>query len=349
VSPGARLAGANGDRPTQYVCGVDAGGTKTDCAISASDGTLVARSTGGPSAMNSGDRFAASIADAVEQCRASAGLTAEAMEVIAIGLAGVDATDGQERARSALAAVLHSPALIVENDASVALEGATATRPAGVVMAGTGSIGYGQDSDGQPRRVGGWGHVLGDEGSGYAIGVAACAAVLKASDGRAARTALIDRARKHFSLNDIRELVGLTERFALAPSAAAAFAPDVIHLAQSGDATAKTIVDRAATDLVGYARWLIDELRLEQEGLLMLGGGLLANSPYYAELVTAGVRAERPGAEIGGFDLPPVGGAVLKALIRLHGGDRSRALRTSLMRSLSALSVDQRTARSVIK
>ena len=172
-------------------------------------------------------------------------------------------------------------------------------------------------------RVGGWGHVLGDEGSGYAIGVAACAAALKASDGRGAPTMLIDRACDHFSLGDVRELVGLTERFALQPSAAAAFAPDVLKVAQQGDIIAGQIVDRAATHLVSYAHRLIDELRLDRHGVLMLGGGLLTNSSHYTKLVTG--RASAPSgqdATMGGFDLPPVGGALLKALAELHGRGR---------------------------
>lgn len=340
---------ANGSPPLRYVCGVDAGATKTDCAISASDGTLVARWADGPALMLVGDEFAAAIAAAVRKCCSTADLPATAIDVTAIGLAGVDTADRQEHARRALGAALRGSVLIVENDASVALEAATATRPAAVVMAGTGSIGYGEDAEGRPLRVGGWGHVLGDEGSGYAIGVAACAAALRAADGRGAATALTRRAREHFELNDVRELVGLTERFALEPGTAASFAPVVLQLAQDGDGTAEQIVDRAATHLVGYAKSLIDQLELERRGLLMLGGGLLANSNYYAELLTAGIRAVRPAARVRGFDLPPVGGAVLKALAVLYGLDRADGLRTSLRRGFGAPLPDQQPARSVIK
>jgi glucosamine kinase len=331
----------NGYRPLRYVCGIDAGATKTDCVISASDGTLVASRSEGPALMLTGDGFAATIGGAFDRCCATADIDPAAVEVVAVGLAGVDTSDGQAHARSALAGALRGGTLIVENDAGVALEAATATRPAAVIMAGTGSIGYGECPDGHSVRVGGWGHVLGDEGSGYAIGVAACAAVLKAVDGRGARTMLIDRARDHFSIEDVRDLVGLTERFALEPRTAAAFAPQVISLAQAGDGTAKQIVQRAATHLVGYARRLIDELQLQRRGVVMLGGGLLVRSPYYAGLLKQSMRAEWPEVTIGRFDLPPVGGAVLKALAGLYGREGSHALRAPLMRGFAARSTDR--------
>lgn len=323
-----------------YVCGVDAGATKTDCAISSSDGFLIGRWFGGPALMLAGDEFAAVIAGAVDQCCAGAGLPASAIQVLAVGLAGVDTADRRDQATAVLSAAFNGSAVIVENDASVALEAATATRPAAVVMAGTGSIGYGEDADGRPLRVGGWGHVLGDEGSGHAIGVAACAAVLKTFDGRAADTLLTNEVREHFSLEDVRELLGLSERFVLEPSAAASFAPTVIRLAQDGDGTAKQIVECAANHLVGHARRLIGALGLERQGLLMLGGGLLANSEYYTELVLAGIKAERPGVTIGSFDLPPVGGAVLKALGRLPERNQGD-LRARLMRGFGAPQADQ--------
>lgn len=344
--PSASLPERGSPAPAPFVCGVDAGGTKTDCATCAADGTVLARWIAGPAAMNGRPDFTEAVVEALDRCRQAAGVPADQVHVVVVGMAGIDTDDGRDRATAALAAKLGVADLVVDNDASIALEAATSQRPAAVIMAGTGSIGYGEDATGRSHRVGGWGHLLGDEGSGYAIAVAALGAVLQAADLRGADTALIDRARHHFSLDDPRELIDLTERFAVEPGIAAGFAPEVIRLGEAGDETAATIVRDAAGHLVDQACGLIDALGIDGDGVVALGGGLLVNSAYYADMVSAGIRAARPGVEIRGFELPPVAGALLKGLVRLDVDRDADALRRRVTEGLNDESRHQEQTRA---
>jgi N-acetylglucosamine kinase-like BadF-type ATPase len=303
---------------SRYVCGVDAGATKTDCVICAIDGEVAARVTNGPASMLGGDDFASSIADTLRRCHDAASLESEAIDIACIGLAGVDTPEGRARAYSALRDRLGVGELVLENDASIALAAATTRRPAAVMMAGTGSIGYGEDVDGRSHRVGGWGHLLGDEGSGYALASVACAAVLRAIDGRAPDTELVELAPRHYGLEDPRQLVDLTHRFALEPRLAAGFAPEVMQAAERGDEVAAQIVRQGADHLVDQACGLSDSLVLHEDGVLALGGGLLTGSPYYFGLVRGGIQAARSSVDVIGFELPPVAGAALGALVHLR-------------------------------
>src|SRR5262249_20279577 len=114
-----------------------------------------------------------------------------------LGLAGVDRPSDQKlllpRIQS-LAATLR-----LTNDAELllsAVDGAVGV----ALVAGTGSIALGRDKHGTSARAGGWGHILGDEGSGYEIGRQALQAAMRAADGRGEATLLLERIMRHWSL-----------------------------------------------------------------------------------------------------------------------------------------------------
>ena len=333
---------------TTVVCGVDAGGSKTDCVLARADGTVLSRKIAGGTSLITHPRFTDVIADVVRLGIEGAGISRDEVGAYAIGLTGVDTSERVELATAALAGALGSQRVVVRNDADIALEGATLSRPGAVLMAGTGSICYGEDRDGRRRRVGGWGHVLGDEGSGFAVSVAALAAVLRAVDGRAPRTALLDRALRHFALDDLRRLVELTDQFASEPHSAAGFAPHVLELAEAGDPLAAPIVRAAGNELADLALEIIDTVGSDGRCVVAFGGGLLANSGYYASLVRARIQDVCPVAEIRPFEMPPVGGAVLVALGTLEAARNFEEPRSRLGQSLQIDAVDAATARSVM-
>ncbi len=300
--------------PDLLICGVDAGATKTDCAICDCSGQVLARIVSGPSAMISrGETLASKVARTVDMARHSVPLTRAGVDVVVLGLAGVDTPSGHERAYKALRAAIGARLVIVENDAANALEAVAPERPAAVVMAGTGSIAYAEDSEGRTYRVGGWGHIFGDEGSGFAIGVAALSSVLRAEDGRSQPTSLAERACSFFDLPTPHALVDLTETFAREPRRAAGFAPEVFAAAEAGDEVAATVIEGAARDLVGLATRVLETLG-RRDAVVVLGGGLLTNVLGYSARVAAGISAATPEVVIRWAESPPVVGALLKGL-----------------------------------
>jgi N-acetylglucosamine kinase-like BadF-type ATPase len=328
------------DSSDLLICGVDAGATKTDCAICDCSGRVLARVVSGPSAMISrGETLASKLARTIDMARESVPLTRVGVDVIVIGLAGVDTPSGHERAYKTLRAALGARHLIIENDAANALEAAAPERPAAVVMAGTGSIAYAENREGRSFRVGGWGHVFGDEGSGFAIGVAALSSVLRAEDGRSQETSLAARACSFFDLATPHALVDLTDTFAREPSLAAAFAPEVFAAAEAGDEAAARVVEGAAEDLVGLANRVLETLGVA-DAVVVLGGGLLTNLFGYSARVAAGISAAHPEVVIRRAESPPVVGALLKGLA-LAGRDGNiaevrRALVASFGRHVDA-------------
>jgi len=153
------------------------------------------------------------------------------------------------------------------------------------LIAGTGSIALGRDAHGTIRRAGGWGHILGDEGSGYAVGRAALQAAVRAADGRGKPTLLLERILNVWQLKtpgDLLHLVNLQH----GPAKIAELSPLVFTAASEGDASAAMIVQQAANELARAAIAVCKRLDFADLPIsLALGGGLLIQQADYRECV----------------------------------------------------------------
>src|SRR6185295_3235694 len=136
--------------------------------------------------------------------------------------------------------------VLVVNDALVALEAGAPDRPGVVVIAGTGSIAYGRNERNEAARAGGWGYVLGDEGSGYWIGRAALRAVLRAADQRGPATVLTPMLLEHFNVTQPQLLLHEVYHQQLKPAEIGALAQCVHAGFLQGDSAAIGILRGAA-------------------------------------------------------------------------------------------------------
>jgi N-acetylglucosamine kinase-like BadF-type ATPase len=322
--------------PTKsYVCGIDAGGSKSECAICAPDGAVLSSlRTEGAAFLGDEARFAQAVKRGVDAACTSAAIDARDLRVVVAGIAGVDTPVMKQHAHRALTVAFPATEVLIHNDATIALEAATSERPAGVLMGGTGSIAYGEDVAGRGYRVGGWGHIFGDEGSGYDVAVSAVSSVLRAVDGRDGETSLRARMLDHFALTDPREVIELADVAARDPSTVAAFAPQVFEAEREGDAVAGGIIARAADELAAIGVRLLKMVDPSGAATLVLGGSLLERDPHYAALVEARITARMPGARIAPPALPPVAGGLLKALAALGGVTDGEVVRASLAEGL---------------
>ena len=153
-----------------------------------------------------------------------------------------------------------------------------------MLIAGTGSIAWGRRPAGDLCRVGGWGQQLGDEGSGYAIGLKALRAVVRAEDKRTDPTSLRDGVLKALGLPACGDLVPWVA--AAAKGEVAALVPVVVRSAEAGDRTAREILEDAAAQLDAHVAAL---LRLTgpwdaAPGLLLSGGLIAPEGPLRASL-----------------------------------------------------------------
>jgi glucosamine kinase len=165
-----------------YYIGLDGGGTKTTCAVG-DERTLLATATAGPSnIVRVGEaQVRESLHRAVRQVCAAAGITPEQVKRTCLGGSGAGRPELARVVREILAEILSTPIDVV-GDMEIALQAAFDTSPGVIVIAGTGSIAYGRDPQGQTLRAGGWGFAIGDEGSAHWIGRTAVNALLRASD-----------------------------------------------------------------------------------------------------------------------------------------------------------------------
>ena len=278
-------------RPVYFV-GVDGGATKTTAVVVDAAGRERGRGTAGSSnqAAVGLERAVAAVQAAVaEATRAIGG--PEALAVAWIGLAGVDRPGDREAMLAHLG--LLAGAVRLTNDGELVLS----ALPGGVgvaAIAGTGSITIGRDPGGKRVRAGGWGHLIGDEGSGWGLGRGALQAAARAADGRGPGTALLDAVLRHWDLTDPSEIIGRVyhreDKATIARLSALVFAA-----ARDGDAVARNLVAQAAAEIALGIRAVAEALDLAEGPLpLALAGGLLAGTPEFRAAALRRVRRWRP-------------------------------------------------------
>ncbi|HEU4783117.1 MAG TPA: BadF/BadG/BcrA/BcrD ATPase family protein [Ktedonobacterales bacterium] len=269
---------------TPLFLGVDGGGSKTLAVIVDQGGCERGRGVAGSSnhEVVGLERAVAAIREAVGQATAIAHADLP-LTAAWIGLAGIDQPRDIELLTPAVRAF--AGRVRISNDAELVLSGLP--HQIGVaVISGTGSIALGSDAQGTLARVGGWGHVLGDEGSGFGIGREALQCAVRAADGRGPATALLDNILGHWQLPAPEALL---ERVypTFDKTAIAALAPLVLALAREGDSVACKIEARAAHELALAVMAVARRLGFVAGPLpVAFGGGVLIHEKRLRALTT---------------------------------------------------------------
>jgi N-acetylglucosamine kinase-like BadF-type ATPase len=262
----------------RIVCAVDGGGSKTLAVLMDRNGVELGRAATGPSNYVAGeaDRVAANVTAAVEQAVHAWGVSFT-VDSLWVGLAGIDRPGAREAIAGRLVHLAGDVRLT--NDAQL-LFGAYPDEVGIVLIAGTGSIALGQDRHGKTARAGGWGYLIGDEGSGYDLGRRGIRAAAKAADGRGLQTALLPALLAYWELEQPLQIIdrvyrerdkaAIAECARLVFDAAKAYDPVATRLVQSGAAELATAVGAVekALDFHGSAVALVlsGSLLVEQDG-----------------------------------------------------------------------------------
>ncbi|MEH2400265.1 N-acetylglucosamine kinase [Nostoc sp.] len=257
-----------------YVLGIDGGGSKTVCILMDDSCQVLCRGEAGPSNYQSIGIEATlqSIQSAIHNAVETATITNTVnIEAICLGLAGIGRAADIEVVKGLVQELQNNkflpitwtlqPAnIIICNDALIALVGGIG-QPVGIVVAaGTGSIVFGRNHQGDTKRVGGWGYILGDEGSAYKIAIAGMNAALKSYDGREMPTSLVEAFKHHLDLASIEDLIEVIYRREWGVKQIAALAPVIDLAAASGDIVANSIIDDAVKELVKATFTVIDAI-----------------------------------------------------------------------------------------
>ena len=255
--------------------GVDGGGTGCRARIEDAEGRVLGSGIAGPATLRLGvERALAEVEKACRAALADAGLEADAVGALRVGagLAGI----GRKDIREQLAIRPHAyRSIVYAHDATTACLGAHAAREGGIVIVGTGSIGFAL-VDGREVRVGGYGFPISDEGSGADLGLHAIRLALRAHDERALGTRLTREVMQRFH-DDPYEAVAWMDRATATDYAT--FAPLVMRHADAGDAVARCIVRDAAEQIDELVRRLLES---GASRVALLGGLASPMQPWLA-------------------------------------------------------------------
>jgi N-acetylglucosamine kinase-like BadF-type ATPase len=156
---------------------------------------------------------------------------------------------------------------------------ATAGEPGIVLISGGGAVAYGRNASGDSLKVGGWGHLLGDEGSGYWIGLTAIKTVLRARAGMIPETELEGQLMARFRVRSDRKLLEKAYSGEISEAEIAGLVPLVDSLARQGDEAAAQIMEQAAAHLVELGATMLERLG---ELPIYLSGGVF-HAPVMVE------------------------------------------------------------------
>jgi len=347
--------------PSPLFLGVEAGATRTVALLADSHGKPLRRIQAGPANLR--------LLNDEQLARRLRGIASRLPRpvAIAIGMAGARTEADRKRIRRAAAKVWPNVPCFAANDLETALEAADVpaephrfrslrkrapktagsyangrdqdrirTVPRVLILSGTGSCCFGRTPDGRTAKVGGWGHILGDKGSGFEIALRALKAVIYYYDCDGVWSKLGQRLLRRLQLNEPDDLIGWIQK--AAKDEVAALAVDVFNAWSNGDKIASDILEGAAHGLANDA--VSCAKRLAKAGApvqFVLAGGVLLNQPRFAKKVALLLRRLSPNAVVAPLKQESVWGAVKLARRRFQtGGARILASPDSLLTPLNS-------------
>ncbi len=247
------------------IIGIDGGGTKTTCLVTDLCGSVRGRAVAGPSnSLKVGLEAAVdSLESAVAGALQSASIPPGRVKAVCAGLSGVTRNPDRGLFEQHLQQRFPAALLMLKSDALATLAGATAGRPGVIVISGTGSLALGINRRGERARCGGWGHLFGDEASGYDLVRKALSASLRALDGRGPATALSDLFCRRLKIENIGLAVAKLDGRNTSASRLASYFPLVLSAARQGDSVAQKLFQTAACQLADMARTVAHRLDLD--------------------------------------------------------------------------------------
>src|SRR5579859_45524 len=296
-----------------FFLGIEGGGTRTVALLADAGGQVLHRLEAGP-----GNLRLLNDAELLRLFRSIAAALPKP-DAVGIGMAGARTESDRKRIRAAAEKVWRDVPCVATNDLETALAAGVATarrhnnrNTEVLVLSGTGSCCYGRNAAGKTTKVGGWGHVLGDRGSGYEIGLRALKAVALELDRKGAWPKLGARILARLQMNEPEELIAWAQ--AAGKAEIAGLAAEVFAAWKSGDRIASEIITGARDSLAEDAIACAWQLAGPKTGAhFILAGGVLLKQPEFAKAVRKGLRKIWPDAVVSSLEREGAWGGVVLA------------------------------------
>lgn len=276
----------------RFFAGIDGGGSKTVVVVVDESGCERARirTTSTNQAVIGTEAVIATLRAGLRDAAEAAG-TSLPFTRAWFGLSGFDRPEDRARMEPSLRQLARSVAMT--NDARLVLAG-LAGGVGIVLIAGTGSIAFGTDPTGRAARAGGWGSLMGDEGSGWRMGRDALAAVARATDGRGPATQLTERILSHWRIDDPYNLILRVYDPKTTKADIAELSGIVFAAAREGDGVAAGIVDEAVHALAAIPVAVAGRLSFPDAIPLAFAGGLLLYRDIFRQRIEDLISARVP-------------------------------------------------------
>lgn len=292
--------------------GIDGGGSKVRCLAADLNGNILGLGINGPvnELFTERREIINNISEAVSD---SVGKINKAK----VKLAFCGAPTSEELLREGIQKVLDVEQVINRGELFISLVGSFLIDFGVVVIAGTGSFAGGKNPQGKVFSCGGWGPFIGDEGSGYWIGIRAINAISKATDKRLPRTTLTEKILEYFNIGHIGELVPYIYKNKPSRYQIAQISKIVDSSAEEGDKIAQEILEDAGRELALLTKTVIRELDYQNAKIAKVGGVFTSKSRFINEIFDREVKIEYPNVDITFPIFPPVVGALILAFRHL--------------------------------
>lgn len=307
---------------SEYVIGIDGGGTKTDVLCADLAGNIVGMGLSGPTNLTSNSVGAASfnLIEAVRQAVDGLKTSQEdsfQVKKLVFGLAGMDTEEEQARAFEVFSRALshyNIGEMILLNDSWIALENGSSSADAVILISGTGSNALGRNAEGAVAKTSGMDYLLSDQGSGYDVGRQVLREAVKSFDGRSPKSVIEELVCKYFNISSIEELKSHVYNPMLSKIEVAQLAPICSEAYSQGDEVARSILEHTVEELVLMVSTVVERLGIGNRFFDLVLAGSVAKLPEVERALIDQFRASYKTVNIIVPTTPSVHGAISLAM-----------------------------------
>lgn len=262
-----------------YLLGIDGGGTKTKIYLSDFNSKIILNAEfSGSNYLAKGLNNTAKVISDIFKFIDNNNIEINQIEGICFGAAGAGRDKDKNLLKNIFISLGYKGPIFVYDDAYISLVGAHGKEKGAITISGTGSIALAVDDNKNVYRVGGWGHIIGDEGSGYYIGKLALNAIFRAYDGRCNSTELANSILEYLKLNSIEDLLYYIHENSIDKSRIAKLAEIVIKCALGNDYISERIIENAIDELIFMTSTIRRKVKNDID--ISYSGGLFKNEYF---------------------------------------------------------------------
>ncbi|MDD3519627.1 MAG: BadF/BadG/BcrA/BcrD ATPase family protein [Actinomycetota bacterium] len=317
-----------------YILGVDGGGTKTLAAAADTNGKILAELQFGSSNFKSSgferakSTYTKGILSIIRKLKKSFSDQNPFFKSACIGLAGLNTAYDRKMFNELilnddLKPVMDTGSALLVNDTVIGLAAGSMKENRVIIIAGTGSNCYGENAEGMHAKANGWDHILGDEGSGFSMGIHTLRAVMRAYDGRGPKTLLTKNVFDYLRLKDIDELNMWTYDTEFSKDRFASLSLVLCNTAEMGDRVAIKILKKEALEVIINIKTVVKKLKLENEDFdLVFVGNNFKCKEYFTDIIMEKLKKDFPFINFLPLTNRPVEGAVRLAVKNIKQSER---------------------------